>query len=218
MRKITDLTGKTYARLTVISYSHTKPGGKVHWVCKCSCGKTTIVRSDQLKDGNTTSCGCRQKETLLLRETHSEAFKGKKTHEYRAYHNMKARCLNKNHKHYHNYGGRGIIICDRWLESYANFLTDVGRAPGDDFSLDRINNDLNYEPGNCKWSTFSEQQNNKRTCRYLTFFGERKTLTQWAKTCGIDPRTLHYRAVNNWPCDRFFLKPNRSTVSNPDLA
>lgn len=122
--------------------------------------------------------------------------------EYWAWQHMRARCNNPKHKSFKNYGGRGIVVCKRW-NSYASFLADMGRRPSAKHSLERKNNDRHYCPGNCKWATKSEQVNNTRVNRRITFNGETKTVSQWAHEIGIKPNTLHYRlVVYGWSKER----------------
>lgn len=165
MNKI-DRTGYKTGRLTVINKAYSKQGTtriRHYWECKCECGKIVFIVADSLT--KTKSCGCLHNEiTALINKSHGEA---RKTKEYSIWASMKNRCIQKSHKQYHRYGGRGIKICERWINNYSNFLSDMGRVPnhgdGIRYSLDRINNDGNYEPSNCKWSTYKEQANNKST-------------------------------------------------------
>jgi hypothetical protein len=131
------------------------------WICKCDCGKEVVVSSSHLRNGMTRSCGClRRDRAAKLNLSHGEA--ADLTTEYRAWGSMLSRCTNPSHRGFKNYGGRGIKVCRNWLESYAAFLADMGRRPTSKHSLDRINNDGDYEPGNCRWATAKEQQNNRR--------------------------------------------------------
>lgn len=153
--------GNRYNRLKVIGEVE-KQNRKRFLKCVCDCGQETVVRSDKLKSGHTKSCGCLQRERT--RDVSSKA----KTHgmanssEYHIWCGMKARCFNENNKSYKNYGGRGITVCDRWRDSFENFYEDMGPRPSSIHQIDRINNDGNYEPGNCKWRTPSENCLNRR--------------------------------------------------------
>ena len=159
-----NLDGEKFGRLIIVGKIIEKR--RTYCKCICECGNEIIVRFDCLKSGNTKSCGCLKREVSSITVIgnsfkHGHALAGKFTKEYRAWTNMKTRCYNSNVNNYHRYGGRGIKVCDRWLNDFEAFLNDVGFAPSPEYSIDRINNDGNYEPGNVKWSTASEQVNNR---------------------------------------------------------
>lgn len=165
------------------TYSQQVGGGtKVYGRYKCYCGDLFSSRTYDIKKGNTTSCGCRRQETLLLRETHGMS----KTREYSIWEGMKQRCLNPNHESYRLYGGRGIAICDRWL-SFKKFYSDMGPANG--LTLERIDNEKGYGPKNCKWASSYDQARNKRSNKIY----EGKCLADWARESGIPKNTLKYR-------------------------
>lgn len=153
--------GNRYNRLIVIGEVE-KKSRRRYLKCVCDCGEETVVRSDKLKSGHTKSCGC------LQRERTRDALSKTKTHgmtnsnEYYVWCGMKSRCFNENNKSYKNYGGRGITVCDRWRDSFENFYKDMGPRPSSTHQIDRINNDGNYEPDNCKWRTPSENCLNRR--------------------------------------------------------
>jgi hypothetical protein len=152
-----DLAGHKFGRLTAIKYE-----GNAMWKCNCVCGNSSTVYRGDLRAGRTKSCGCLKNETQkdigVRRTTHGLS----NTSEYHTWYSMKYRCNNTNSKDYPDYGGRGITICDRWLESFDNFYKDMGEKPTAKHSLDRINVNGNYEPSNCRWATIAEQSNNKR--------------------------------------------------------
>lgn len=152
-----NITGMLFGKLTVIKESYKDKNYNYYWLCVCSCGNQAVVRKSSLISGHTTSCGCNVTYNRKHMQSHSS--------EYKAWNQMIQRCTNPKNKHYKDYGGRGIMVCDRWLYNALNFLEDMGDKPTPNHSLDRINNDGNYDPSNCKWSTPKEQANNTR--RYI---------------------------------------------------
>lgn len=136
------------------------------------------------------------------------------TPEYWAWRDMKKRCLNPHSHEFINYGGRGIRVCDRWLNSFAAFLVDVGRRPSPKHSIDRIENDGNYEPGNCRWATVREQLANRRTTSWVTFRGETKTRSEWCAIQGITPLMFLRRTQAGWSVDEALSTPAGSRPTN----
>lgn len=160
-----DLTNNTYGRLTVINKGKTNKWGNIYWNCKCSCGNIKEIQSKHLKSGKTISCGCyRQEVTAKLNDGSRQITHGmSNTPEYDCWISMKQRCNNPNDNNYYRYGGRGIIVCDRWLNSFEDFYEDMGPRLSEDHSIDRLDNDGNYEPDNCMWADYDQQmQNNSR--------------------------------------------------------
>lgn len=159
--------GQVFGRLTVIDRApdiRSSVGkARVAWNCKCECGNHAVVRSEHLVGNRVNSCGCIRKEKVAaLKYKHGESRKGKWSLEFRAWCAAKERCYNVNMEHYENYGGRGIKMCDEWKNDFSAFLSHIGRKPRRGMSLDRIDVNGNYEPGNVRWATASEQRLNQR--------------------------------------------------------
>lgn len=184
--RLIDLTGNTYGQLGVLGRAGSSVGGKPLWRCRCECGSEKIVQGGNLKNGHTQSCGCIRGENHGL----SDAT------EHRIWSHMRQRCGNSNDRAFANYGGRGIAVCERW-QSFTQFLQDMGECP-EGRSIDRIDNDGDYEPGNCRWATAKEQANNRRSTRWIVYRGERKTLKQWSEETGLGCDTIKERLNSGW--------------------
>jgi hypothetical protein len=193
-----DFTPETFGRLTTLGPKFLLPVGRAsgkfaYQVCQCSCGNFTVVQTSNLRNGNTNSCGCFRQEFIAAKNK-KHSMTG--TVEHETWNSMKKRCLNPKHKSYHNYGGRGIRICDRWLDpesGFENFYADMGPRPSDKHSIDRINNGGDYCPENCKWSTRFEQNRNKRTNVMLAYNGKTQCVKDWAEELGIGGAQLRLR-------------------------
>ncbi len=182
---IKDLTGKKFGRLTVEGYDHSARHGQTYWRCRCECGGLKIVRASHLKTGNVTSCGC-----VHPRRTHG----GSKSRLYAIWNGMKGRCLNSNNPEFARYGGRGITICDLWRDSFWAFQSwAIANGYADGLSIDRVDNNGNYCPENCRWATAREQANNTRKTRLLTYNGETHSVSEWARILGVGQSTLNMR-------------------------
>ena len=160
--KRVDLMGNRYGDLVVIG-TEQKDGRRV-WVCRCVCGNEISVTTGNLKNGSYSNCGCKRSENRRvanLKHGHRRPF----SREYSSWKGIIYRCCNPKNAQWKHYGGRGITVCDRWRNSFEAFLADMGASPGPGFSIDRIDNDGNYEPGNCKWATWVEQCLNRRPAK-----------------------------------------------------
>ncbi|MGZ8233200.1 MAG: hypothetical protein ACXWT6_06460 [Methylobacter tundripaludum] len=181
-----------FEKLTVVANAERK-NYRNRYLCKCHCGNDVTVEEVKLKSGHTKSCGCLQKErTSSAKKTHGKS--GCKT--IRIWYEMRARCRRKSHKQYPNYGGRGIVVCERWDKSFEAFLEDMGEAP-DKMSIDRINNNGGYEPENCRWATKSEQGANTRASRVVLWEGDYISIEKYAKIIGKSRECAHYWAKKN---------------------
>lgn len=188
MRQFIDLTGQKFGRLTVLKHAGKGAGNVSMWLCRCDCGTEKVFYSNNIKRKNhTTSCGCAHSEMLVKRN-----FKHGDSHskEHYAWAGAKSRTMNPKHKRYPYYGGRGIKMCQRWLDSFQYFLEDMGRCPDGKRSLGRINNDGDYCPENCRWESHQEQMNNTRRNHFVTKDGETLTIAQWGLRLGIDPMSI----------------------------
>jgi len=198
-----DLTGQRYGRLIAINSTDEKKGGSIVWKCLCDCGNLTVVPVSGLRSGNTRSCGCLNKETSvnnLNPTTHGMS----KTKIYKVWVDMLNRCRSKNSKDYERYGGRGITVCKRWLR-FESFYKDMGDRP-EGLTIERKNNNGNYELSNCKWATQKEQCNNKRNNRIIKYNNEILNVTQWTKRLNISQAAFQYR-LKNWTIEEAITTP-----------
>ena len=193
-KNVKDLSGQRFGKLNVVEFFHVNKHGRALWLCKCDCGNTSKVVSSRLATGKTKSCGCYRAE---VRKNGLYVTKRGLSNRHPLYHiwiSMKMRCYNENSKGYHNYGGRGIDICEEWRNNFAAFK-DWSMANGYNgfLTIDRINNDLGYFPENCRFSSIVEQNNNKRNNHQITYKGETLNITQWANKLGISKYLLNQR-------------------------
>lgn len=209
MSAVIDLTDRVFDRLTVIRRDGSNDKGLAVWVCRCSCGGTVRVQGVSLRTGNTTSCGCKVAEFNASGDA-NRRHGGSSTPEYASWSAMKNRCFNPNCDDYPNYGGCGITVCDRWLDSFEDFLADMGPRPSPKHSIDRFPDPHgNYEPGNCRWATMKQQHNNRRDNRLITMGGLTLCLTAWAERVGLSPQLILYRLKHDWPVADALTTPSR---------
>lgn len=194
MGQFIDLTGKVFGRWTVIQYAGYKRGAT--WLCRCECGTMKEVRSDHLRYGKSTSCGC-YKVTVTAKETGVKITKHgmRRTRLYREWIGMKQRCSPScSADAYDRYYGRGIRVCAEWKDNFEAFAEwALAHGYSDTLTIDRIDNDGNYEPSNCRWATSTEQANNRSTSHIITSGGKSLTLKEWAKELGVNYNTLKNR-------------------------
>jgi hypothetical protein len=206
--RLQDLTGQRFGRLAVQSFAgYVGKHGNAAWNCLCDCGRASVVRGFSLRSKKRPITSCRN---CVSRATHGEAVPGNQSVEYRLWAGMKQRCTNPSAPGWHNYGGRGIKVCQRWADSFEAFLEDMGRRPGEGYSIDRYpNQDGDYEPGNCRWATWKEQNRNKRDNRILEFGGKRRCVNEWAEVVGLPVSTLKKRLKNGWSVEAILTAPRK---------
>lgn len=202
-----DLTGNKYGRWTVILEGERGHQGKRRWNCICECGTRGLVYQDNLLSGKSESCGClRQERSVAKCRTHGE----RHSRLYRIWTGMKTRCNNSYHTAYKDYGGRGVTICDEWSDYTVFRDWALSHGYADNLTIDRIDNDGNYEPSNCRWVTQATQVNNCRSNRILEYNGERHTMAEWSKLTNIPYHTLAQRLEKlNWSVERALTEKAR---------
>lgn len=188
---VNDLSGKEYWNMKVLEYAGINKNGRSLWLCQCKCGNQKIIIGSELKRGKTKSCGCMNKTINGLY----------KSRIYRIHHLMLCRCYTKSTTNYLDYGGRGIAVCDEWRgkNGFLNFYEwSIKNGYNDNLTLDRINNNGDYEPSNCRWATRKTQSNNTRRNHIIEFNGKSLTISQWSKITGINQNTLYKRVSSGW--------------------
>ena len=188
-----DLANKRFGSLVVIGENGRDSWGAVLWRCTCDCGRNTIARGSHLIRGATRSCGCGVQISRKAPKKHGQSHSAL----FRRWMGMRNRCQNPNGSEYHNYGGRGIRICERW-QNFSNFDTDMGQTFREDLEIERKDNDGNYEPANCIWISHRDQQRNKRTNHLVCIGGVSKTMVEWGEETGIKPNTILTRIRRGW--------------------
>lgn len=180
-----DISGQRFGRWVVIERGERKS----YWLCRCDCGTIKEVYGGSLKNGHSPSCGCKKRK---------HGYEGTKV--YRLWSYMKERCFSPQHKSYDTYGGRGITVCDEWLDpkTFIEWALANGYEEGTELTLDRIDPNGNYEPNNCRFATVLEQQNNRRNNHIVTIKGETKTIAEWAREYNMGPKTLRHRIMVGW--------------------
>jgi len=210
MKRIQLITGQRFGRLTVLKWIG---GYGSKWLCRCDCGNEKQVKSSLLRNGHTRSCGCLIRETIEWFAVHNRTHGQSTSGTYRIWSGMKTRCTNRKTDKFRFYGGKGVVVCERWMHSFENFLADVGHKPGPEYSLDRFPNPRgNYEPGNVRWATRAQQHSNTIQNVWIGFMGQRMTIAGWARHLGFAPGTLYSRlGKQKWSIERALTEPTRKS-------
>lgn len=204
-----NLVGQIFGRLEVVEFFNINKHGQTQWKCRCSCGKIVIKTGSVLMKGVSKSCGCLRSEVTSIRTTthgNTSSDNGKPSPELKTWYSIRSRCYWTSNPDYKFYGGRGIGMSKEWYDSFTQFLKDMGTRPGKNFSLDRINNEGNYEAGNCKWATRKEQANNTRRNRMIEYNNEVKPITYWIETLGLSRSVVYRRLKKGMSLDLVFTK------------
>ncbi|MER8762859.1 hypothetical protein [Mesorhizobium sp. M0968] len=212
----TSLTGQRFGRLVVLADGGRTRHGQIRWHCRCDCGGETFTISTKLRSGHTQSCGCYKLQRCSEANVIHGLFIGG-NHELKdVFKNMKARCYDPRRKDYARYGGRGVTVCDRWLNgadgktAFQCFVEDVGTRPSPDFSIDRFPiKDGNYEPGNVRWADATGQARNRRSNRMVDCDGEQVALSEFCERKGFDFAIVNDRVCRGWSFERAINQPVR---------
>ena len=189
LNRTKDLTGKRFGRLKILSFAGYQKN-KATWLCECDCGNKKVIIGKNITNGKSLSCGCIQRE-LLIKNFTKHGASSKKERLYVIWKNMKSRCFNSSNPSYDRYGGRGITVCEDWKNNYISFRDwAINNGYKDDLTIDRIDNNGNYEPTNCRWATIKEQSRNRNTNVFVEYNGKIFVVKDFAKIIGIDRHTL----------------------------
>lgn len=190
MAALRDIAGMRFGRLMVIKRHSVNSTGTVKWLCVCDCGTRKVTAGDSMRRGVTLSCGCVSRDKLVARITkHGKS----RSPEYTAWQHIKERCFVPSCSSFKDYGARGITMCPEWRDSFDAFFAHVGSRPSPQHSIDRINNNGHYEPGNCRWATAEQQVSNRRNNHYVRVDGQTLTVAAAAKLSGICGRSIYGR-------------------------
>lgn len=203
------IIGQTFGRLLVLKNQGSKPGSGYQMLCRCECGREKVVSKNHLTNGDTRSCGCFHADrTSEISKRHGLTG----TPIYARWRAMLQRCINPKNKSWENYGGRGITVCERW-KTFDNFYADMGDPPLG-ATIERIDNNGSYEPGNCRWDTRTAQNRNQRQTVWLEYDGQVKPLTSWADDLGMPASAIRDRLKRGWSVERAVTTP-RQSAGNP---
>ena len=203
MSKFIDITGEKFNKLTVIERLENDIGGIPVWLCRCDCGNFTRVRGKNLKNGSVKSCGCMLKEATT--KTHGLST----TRIYNIWSSIKSRCLNPKSPSYKHYGGRGIKVCEEWKKSFDDFYSwAIENGYRENLTIERIDNNGNYCPENCKWETQKQQCRNRRTNIVFEHNGEKHILTEWCEILNLEYKLIHNRIYKlGWSFEKSISTP-----------
>lgn len=212
MSTLIDITGNKYGMLTVIRRVENAPKGVARWECRCDCGNIVIVRGGNLKNGAVKSCGCLKGIANKKRSKHNMTG----TRLYQIWINIKSRCYRKKNPFYKDYGARGIKMCAEWRDSFESFAEwALSNGYQDDLTIERINNDLDYRPNNCKWIGIGDQANNRRSNIKITYKNETHNLSEWCKIYGVNYDLVYNRIHNkHWDFERAMFEPVHAEKRN----
>lgn len=198
-----DLTNRRFGRLTVKAFNHFGNNG-AYWLCVCDCGREKVVRGSHLTSGNVKSCGCLRRE-VLDSTTHGLS----RSRLYNIWASIKKRCLCLNNKDYNRYGGRGITVCDEWMkfEPFKNWA--ISNGYDDALTIDRIDNNSDYCPENCRWITSKYQSRNRRNNKTITYNGETHCISEWAEIKGLSHSVISARIKKGWVIEKVLNQPVR---------
>jgi hypothetical protein len=200
-----------FGQLLVLEAAEKSPSRHKQWLCLCDCGTKKIVADNHLTRGDTRSCGCLQ---LSIKRVQLTTHSKRRLPEYRSWAAMKQRCLNPRNGSYMNYGGRGISICREWIDSFEQFFADMGPRPSPKHSIDRINNEGNYEPSNCRWATYGEQALHNRRTRLLEFDGRSLPMKTWSELTGIPFRVIWKRLNRGWSIEEALTTTQKTEAAS----
>ena len=189
-----DIRGQKFGKLEVIERAGSDKHKKATWLCRCDCGRETIVNGSDLRSGNTKSCGCTKADIAIVQAENNKTHGMRNSRLYTIWRGMKSRCYNQNHRYYKHYGGRGITVCDEWRNDFKPFMEwALSNGYQDNLTIDRIETNGNYEPSNCRWATETEQKNNMRNNRTIEFNGETHNVAEWASITGLSYNVIWKR-------------------------
>ena len=217
MAHFVDITGERYGKLIAIRYVGRSNSKQSLWLCKCDCGNETTVRLSNIRNGHTKSCGCGEKENRnQFRNKSVRKHQESYTRLYRIWIGIKNRCNNHNDDHWPIYGKRGISVCEEWNQQYEKFREwALANGYDDSLTIDRIDTNGNYEPGNCRWVSNADQQRNKRNNRYYTYHGKTQLIPAWAEEFGVTDSTIRSRIRRGEnPNDVFSMLERRQSHEN----